>query len=486
MKTRVAIWAAVSSKPQAAEDKTSLSDQENLGCQYAERIGGEVVKIYKVPGHTRDVTFWDEAANAMPAYRELREDAEAGAFDDLWVLDPDRLGRDPALSHQVASLVQKSGQRLWVEDGQYYVSEESSAGGYMFAFQSQRGGEMQKKRVARHDSGMRGRVKRGLPPNNWPHGYRGIRDETGKTVGGEFVPGEIEAVRFVTDLFLQGKGYFSIIRELDASPWRPRYSDHWAFTTVRGMLVNEIYAGFVSYGEVHNPEPSDKFPTLWDSETYKAILREHQQRSRGGSAPASPVSGCVICARCGRSMSSLLRRGKRYFRCTQHAAYGHIRPCHHNLIRESVIIEFLEFAISKELQRPGGVEAALEHIGPGRATIEQEIVSIRTHIETIEEKQYRLAILAEDGAIDIEAARRRTSELAEQLAAADRLLRQSQEKLTVLPDPTEMRQRFEQIAELVDLRSKPLEVVRNLLLRAGVKVYVENREIVRIVFGVLS
>jgi len=485
MKTRVAIWAAVSSKPQAAGDKTSLSDQEHLGRQYAERIGGEVVRIYKVPGHTRDVTFWDEAASAMPAYRELREDAEAGAFDDLWVLDPDRLGRDPALSHQVASLVKKGGQRLWVEDGQYYVSEESSAGGYMFAFQSQRGGEMQRKRVMRHDSGMRGRVKRGLPPNNWPHGYRGVRDENGKVFKGEFVQGEIEAVRLATELYLAGAGIFTIAHDLDASPWKPRQSEHWSFATVRKMLHNSIYAGIVHYGEVRNPKQSDKFPAVWDEATYKEIIREHQRRKRGGTRPASPVSGCMICARegCGWSMSSLERKGVRYFRCSRHAAYG---GCHHNLIRESIIIENLEFAISKELQRPGGVEAALNQIGPGRATIEQEIGAIQAQVAAIEDKQYRLAILAEDGAIDIEAARRRTSELAEQLAAADRSLRQAQEKLTTLPDPGEMCQRLEQVAELVDLRSKPLEVVRNLLLRAGVKVYVENREIVRITFGELS
>lgn len=128
----------------------------------------------------------------------------------------------------------------------------------------------------------------------------------------------------------------------------------------------------------------------------------------------------------------------------------------------------------------------LERSGPGRATIEQEIEAIRAQSIVIEEKQYRLAILAEDGAIDIEAARRRTVELAEQLAATDRSLRQEQEKLTTLPDSTEMRQRLEEVAKLLDLRSIPLEEVRNLLMRAGVKVYVKNRQIVKIVFGELS
>jgi flagellar motility protein MotE (MotC chaperone) len=125
----------------------------------------------------------------------------------------------------------------------------------------------------------------------------------------------------------------------------------------------------------------------------------------------------------------------------------------------------------------------LEQSRSGRAGIEREIEAIQAQISTIEEKQYRLAVLAEDGAIDVEAARRRTAELAEQLAAADRSLKQKQERLTTLPDPAEFRQRLERVAEHVDLRSAPLGVVRHDLLRAGVRVYVEKHKVVRIVFG---
>ena len=488
MKTRVAIWAAVSSKPQAAEDKTSLADQEHLGRQYAEKIGGEVVKIYKVPGHTRDIVFWQDAEKDMPAYQELRQDIETHSLDVLWVLDPDRLGRDPALSNQVVSLVEKAGATLHLASGDYSIDEDSTAHRYLFAIQAVRAGEDQRKRAYYRDMGIRARVKRGLPASNWPHGYRAVRDENGKTIEGEFVPGEIEAVRLATDLFLQGKGYYSIIKKLDASPWRPRKAERWSFSMVRGMLLNDVYAGYVSYGDARNSEPSDKFPAVWDSETYKAILREHQQRHRGGSKPASAASGCVICARCGWSMSISRRSGGRlFFRCSLHANQPG-RQCHSNLIRESIIIEKVEAAIALRLRRTGYIDvtAALEHIGPGRATIEQEIASIQMHIETIEEKQYRLAILAEDGAIAIEAARRRTSELAELLAAKSQELRQAQEKLTTLPDPAEMRQRLEQVAQHVDLRSRPLEETRQDLLRAGVKVYVENRQITKIVFGELS
>ena len=46
MKTRVAIWAAVSSKPQAAEDKTSLDDQENLGRQFTKSLVTRATSLF--------------------------------------------------------------------------------------------------------------------------------------------------------------------------------------------------------------------------------------------------------------------------------------------------------------------------------------------------------------------------------------------------------------------------------------------------------
>jgi len=184
-------------------------------------------------------------------------------------------------------------------------------------------------------------------------------------------------------------------------------------------------------------------------------------------------------------MASLKRRGKRYFRCNRHDTYRSTQPCHYNLIREDVIIEALQKVIEIRLQRPGGIDAALVEVGPGRATVEQEIEAIQAQITTIEAKQDRLADLAADGVIDTEAARRRTVALAEQLTATQSALKDAQDRLTTLPDPAEMRQRLEQIAEHVDLRSRPLEQVRADLLAAGVRVYVEEHKIVKITLGQL-
>lgn len=84
MKPRIAIWAAVSSKEQA-------------GREYAAQVGGEVVRVYQVPGHSRSYIKFDDATSDMEAYHQLEADCEAGTFDVLWCRNRDRLGRTEAL-----------------------------------------------------------------------------------------------------------------------------------------------------------------------------------------------------------------------------------------------------------------------------------------------------------------------------------------------------------------------------------------------------
>ena len=483
---RIAIWAAVSSKPQAAEDKASLRDQERAGREYAEKVAGQVVAVYKVPGHTRDIWRWDTAERAMPAYRRLREDAESDGFDVLWALDADRLGRDPALSRQVVSLVIKSGKALWVELGGYLVNDESTAAEYLFGIQSVRAREDQKRRIYHHHFGTKARVERGLPANNWPYGYYGIRDENGKTISGDFVLGEIGAVKLATELFLAGQGYRSIAAALNDSDWKPRRCDRWGHQTVHKLFRNDIYAGYVYCGECHNEEPSDKFPALWDANTHREIKRERARRKAGGSPPASPASGIVFCRRCGRPMSSAFRkevkRPYRFFRCS---TYGHQnftgQTCHSNAIKESVILEALEEAIAMVLRRPGGIDEMLEQALQERGPLEQAIADAQTWITRVEEKQDKLTRLAVSDALDEASARRISRELAEERVKARAALEEARASLVLVPSREEMRGWLEAVIDH-PLQYLEIEEARALLQRAGVRVWVEEREVIGVDF----
>ena len=47
---RVGVWCAVSSRPQAKEEKTSLADQEKAGREFADALDAQVERVYRVPG----------------------------------------------------------------------------------------------------------------------------------------------------------------------------------------------------------------------------------------------------------------------------------------------------------------------------------------------------------------------------------------------------------------------------------------------------
>jgi hypothetical protein len=95
---RIALFASVSTPQQARDDKDSLPSQLRDGQAWAEAVSGQVVATYRMPGHSRKYIFYQDIEKAVPAYRELREDCEAGAFDVLWCRARDRQDRSPRRS----------------------------------------------------------------------------------------------------------------------------------------------------------------------------------------------------------------------------------------------------------------------------------------------------------------------------------------------------------------------------------------------------
>jgi len=485
MKTRVAIWCAVSSPRQAHIDKDSLPLQEKDGTAYAGAHDACVVAIYQVPGHTRRYGFLHEAEQDMEAYRRLHEDCDAQAFDVLWCRERSRLGRTRALIAQVEYLVTEvGGAEVLSAKMPHRIGQHGSRDKLLSAIEGWEAEDEIDQLVERYLRGIQGRVKRGLHPCNWPHGYRAVRDESGKTIGGEFVPGEIEAVELATSLFLQGAGYGEIVQALNVSPWRPRRASGWRFSVVRGMMGNDVYAGFISFKDTVTPEPSEHFPALWDPETHEQVIRERDRRKRGGSPRVSPISGILVCDACGWTMTALRRRKHIAFRCAKHQrAYITGERCHNNIIREDTVIDHLENGF-RELAKPGALEAALEKALPGRTALEDVIDQAQRQVEMIRERKRRLVRAIYESVVGDDAETREVAlELEETLSAAQAQLQTARDRLAKTPDQDAQREQLTYFIAHPNLRAGPMEKVRARLQRAGVKVYVRDRQIVHVGLG---
>jgi DNA invertase Pin-like site-specific DNA recombinase len=221
---RIAIFASVSSLQQATIDKDSLPSQLRDGRLWANSAGGDVVATFEVPGHSRKYIFFQDAEREIPAYARLKEACEQGAFDVLWCRARDRLGRTDALIAQVEALA--AGAEVYSTTMPTTIGETSEASAlFLVAIKRAQAQVENVVKTKRHRTGMRARVLGGLPANNWPHSYRAVRDGSGQVVAGEFVPGEIEAARTITELYLKGHGVPYIVKVLNDSPWRPRRAD---------------------------------------------------------------------------------------------------------------------------------------------------------------------------------------------------------------------------------------------------------------------
>jgi site-specific DNA recombinase len=481
MTQRIAIWCAVSSEPQAK--KVSLESQERAGREYARTHGGHVVAVYRV-AQSRDLVLWPDD---IPGYRQLRADVEAGRVDVLVARDPDRLGRDPALSNQVVSLCVNHGAAIHFTAHHYTLTADNISHRYLFSIQSTRSQEMQKIRVARHADGMADRVRSGLVAAVWPIGYTPIRDQAGECVGAELDPATAPAVRLATRMFIAGEPYLAIQEALNASGYPPPRADRWHHNTVRGLLHNDTYAGFPTWNDVRPDEPSDKYPALWDPDTFAAVKAERQRRAGNHHITqhgAHPFQGVIFCARCGHVMSRQLPspgRTHTYYRCARHAGSTHTgQTCHPNFVREEDVISALQQRL-QELANPDTLRQALAATQKS-AALEGRLQRIQRRIQDLQQQRRHLARTLAQDRMDPELYHDTDQELRQSVDSLTDDRDHLRQQLTAVPDVAQRLRAIQHLAAALPqlLEHAPGHRVAKLLHAAGLRIECEDKHVTRI------
>lgn len=489
---RIGVWAAVSTLAQAAEDKISLESQEQQGREFAEAVGGEVVAVYTVPGHSRDLWRWSDAESQMVAYANLRRDVEASRIDVLWALDVDRLGRDPALAQQVISLVERSGAEVYLQSAPHQLGQKTTAHRYVSAIQSVRVGEDQALRKHRHHSGMKGRIlKRGLLAGLPPFYLDVERDPVSGEVVGYRFSDQVGALDLMTRLFLEGHSYAEICRRLDASGYPPPGDGrHWWARLANEVMLSDVPAGYAHWGPYRTPEPSPHVPARWDSETFAAVVRERQRRSVSGFTRrgAGPLTRVAYCARCGGHMvrARPRRTSPYYLRCNRHAQKA-VYPeytCHANSIREDAVLEAVGDFL-QEMSTPEAIDAMLAEQQEGHQgqALHSELDAARRAVTDLEVRRRRAAHAYAAGDMDLTIYREVDSELSERLAAEQARAQDLEQVIAAMPDLEQQREAILGLVQVLPdlLTSEEPATIAAMLQEAGLHIYIEAglvREIV--------
>jgi len=355
---RCVIWAAVSSRPQAAPEKDSLPSQIDAARQEIARHDSwhEVAEPLIIPGHTRSYLFLADAAQDVPVYSELMSLARTGRIDLLICRSHDRLGRTDALVSQVEGYLRHHGVQVLSLDMPQQVIEPDQYEGrldrasiWTSAIGRARAEDEMAELRRRHRFGMRARVRSGKHPGKAPLGYE-------KTKEGLIIKEpEAEIVRLAFRWFCQGLAPRAIAERLSReAPLPSPITD----TGIRYILRNPTYCGSVSYGRTdgHGHLRSDclladgQHEPIISRQEWEAAQAEYERRGRDRRSPYTryPLSGQVVCGYCGGSMKiHVTTNGAREYRYYICGAEG----CRRNAINAVALEDLVAGWIYRSCQR---------------------------------------------------------------------------------------------------------------------------------------
>ena len=207
-------------------------------------------------------------------------------------------------------------------------------------------------------------VKRGCYIGNYaPYGFKKVK--LGKDHTLEIIEDEAEVVRLVFDLYVrEQRTFYQIACRLNEMGVKPARADKWVKDTIRHMLKNPHYAGYVAFNRIKRTPVLENgevvYKRLSQSEDEQIIaegkhtaiverslweaaqeLVARNPRVKHTHELSNPYSGMLVCGKCGRAMRlHPYKHAENRFTCK-------LRPPCYKSVKESVIHE--------------AVLAALEH-----------------------------------------------------------------------------------------------------------------------------
>ena len=410
---RAAIYSRVSSKSQAEEDKTSISEQVAEMEAYCEDKGLAIVARYQEVGRG--------SSTKRPEFQRMLGDARLGRFDTIVCWKSDRLSR--GMYPAVALMEIVDAYRINLEA--VMDSIDMKTFGLMAAI-----GKIEMDNFKERASlGRRGAAKQGrVPSSALPYGYR-IGDD-GRP---EVVQNEAEMVRRIFHMYVyEDMSSTAITRVLaDEGVPSPRSGRQWHSSSIHRLLGNATYKGNWSYGRnrvalteqgrrIHE-QPKNSWiqipvPTLVDEDTWEkaqVFKKQRMRRSKRNTRVFYLLQRAVRCSECGlillaqcRWSSKSTYKGKlykynydpplRYYACGGMRKNG--LRCRKRLFIKAEQIEALLWnEVKSVLQNPDLILAGIKSLDAREnGTLDKEIAGMEREllkVKSEEDRAIRLYVL---------------------------------------------------------------------------------------------
>jgi site-specific DNA recombinase len=437
---KVALYARVSTERQA--ERGTIGSQLDVLRAHVIEAGDELIGEYVDDGHSG-------ARLDRPALDALRDDAEAGLFERVWCLSPDRLARAYAYQVLVLDELARFAVTVRFSDSPALAPDDPQA-----TLLTQVQGviaEYEKAKIAeRYRRGKLFRARAG-EVTTWKtaYGYRRVaRSAATGPAHLEIYEPEAAVVRRIFTDRAGGTTVRQICRNLntDRVP-SPTGKATWGHSTLSRLLRNEAYVGRVYFNRTesvpdrrpsrHNRQvPRERAdwipipcPRIVTDDLFEAAGRVAVDNTQWSPRRAEPgrwlLKGLLKCGTCGVGTNCHKMRGRNgtwhhYYYCRNHdplRAGGQDRRCPERNIRADALDEFVFDQIRTALTKPdlllaGEHALALTTPIPDDELLGAELARLDRKIDAADAERRRLLDLYQAGLIELPELQRRAADVA--------------------------------------------------------------------------
>ncbi|MEE0726234.1 MAG: recombinase family protein, partial [Clostridium saudiense] len=311
---RLALYTRVSTIEQS-EEGYSIDEQERLLRSWAEKNNYEVYKCYSDRGISgKDI-------KNRPALKELLKDAEEKKFDMVISWKINRISRKLADVLKIVDILEKND--ITFKSYSEPFETDTPAGKMQFQMMALIG-EFERGTIAQNvKMGMCAKAKSGEWCGGRVLGYdlvpvenqEGAKRKKNRLTINEK---EAEAVRFIFNEYVNGKGYKAITNQLNKLSYKTKKGNDFSVGSIREILTNPVYIGKVRYNVrqnwsekrrrninanpiitdgIHEPIIEEG---LWDK--VQAIMESKKGKPSRIYDGEYPLTGILKCPKCGAGM----------------------------------------------------------------------------------------------------------------------------------------------------------------------------------------
>lgn len=418
-----------------------------------------------------------ESIDARPEVQKLIRDVEQGRWKGVLVVEVERLARGDTLDQGIiARAFAVSGTKIITPLKIYDPANQSDMEYFEFGlFMSRREYSTINRRIqdGRKISTREGKWIYG----DTPYGYERVKIENDKGYTLKPVPEEAAAVRLMFEWYaLEHVGSYTISIRLDERGYRNRRGENFSPSSIRDVLKNPVYAGYVTWGkrpqvkEVHdgrvvkrrgksNPDmilvkglhPAIVEQDLFDAAQAVRSGRAVRPNNFAAGGLQNPLAGIVYCKCCGHTMRRQRDKQRNDKKAPKYRLVCNTIRCPNvssgfDLV-EDAVIDALNLWTDDYI-------LSLDTAAERSDTFEEDLDRLKTEKKTLEGQKGKLFDFLERGIYDEDTFIERNHNLAARIDEAqekiDKLIARHQEQLAQI-SAEEFIQKVKQVREAYPL-----------------------------------